>query len=297
MLEYLAMNTGLKDLLNNSKATTAFLLALGLVVGGFAGYKYRTLNDALELSLLQGEELASKLEEARGENLRLLEETTTQQSIINSFSGQIRGISSTVGVLEKLAQTDEELLQKYSKVYFLNENYVPVRLTDIAEKYRLPSATNYLFHADAYPFLERMLEQALAEDVDILVASAFRSFDTQASLKNGYLFTYGSGANQFSADQGYSEHQLGTSVDFSTSKLGASFARFGSDPAYKWLLENAHKYGFTLSYPEGNTYYKFEPWHWRFVGVELATYLKNEGKHFYELDQRELDKYLVKLFD
>jgi len=63
------------------------------------------------------------------------------------------------------------------------------------------------------------------------------------------------------------------------------------------LNEYAHEYGFVLSYAEGNSYFMFEPWHWRFVGVELATRLKNEGKKFYDLDQREINQYLVKIFD
>ena len=95
----------------------------------------------------------------------------------------------------------------------------------------------------------------------------------------------------------HSEHQLGTAVDFTTEKLGANFSAFGSDPAYKWLLENAHRYGFILSYPPNNSYYKFEAWHWRYVGVSLATNLHDDGKYFYDLDQREIDRYLVKLFD
>ena len=129
------------------------------------------------------------------------------------------------------------------------------------------------------------------------MASAFRSFDTQASLKSGYKITYGSGANKFSADQGYSEHQLGTSVDFTTPDVGGNFSKFQTDPAYQWLQNNAHHYGFILSYPEENTYYKFEPWHWRFVGVELASDLHGENKYFYDMDQREIDTYLIKLFD
>jgi D-alanyl-D-alanine carboxypeptidase len=62
-------------------------------------------------------------------------------------------------------------------------------------------------------------------------------------------------------------------------------------------LANAYKYGFTLSYPKGNTSYVFEPWHWRFVGVKLATDLHNQGKNFYDLDQRSIDAYLVNFFD
>ena len=108
---------------------------------------------------------------------------------------------------------------------------------------------------------------------------------------------YGSGANSFSADQGYSEHQLGTTIDFTTEEIGASSSVFGKTTAYQWLLENAYKYGFILSYPEANKYYQFEPWHWRFVGRGLAEKLHQEGKNFYDLDQREIDEYLISFFD
>ncbi|MEK7495870.1 MAG: D-alanyl-D-alanine carboxypeptidase family protein, partial [Patescibacteria group bacterium] len=64
-----------------------------------------------------------------------------------------------------------------------------------------------------------------------------------------------------------------------------------------WLTENAYKYGFILSYPKQNTYYRFEPWHWRFVGVALATKLHDGNKYFYDLSQREIDQYLVSIFD
>ena len=145
--------------------------------------------------------------------------------------------------------------------------------------------------------MRNLLEYSHADDVDLLVASAFRSYDTQISLKSSYKIIYGSGANKFSADQGYSEHQLGTAIDLTTSKIGGEFSKFEKDRAYQWLIGNAYKYGFILSYPKDNSYYQFEPWHWRFVGVRLATRLHDDAKFFYDLDQREIDKYLVDLFD
>ena len=133
------------------------------------------------------------------------------------------------------------------------------------------------------------------------IASAYRSFGYQGTLKSDYKTTFGSGANAFSADQGYSEHQLGTAVDVTTTKIGDNFSSatkgFDGSDGYKWLAENAYKYGFVLSYPKGNTYYVYEPWHWRFVGVALATRLHNEKKNFYDLDQREIDGYLALMFD
>jgi D-alanyl-D-alanine carboxypeptidase len=110
--------------------------------------------------------------------------------------------------------------------------------------------------------------------------------------------TYGSGANAFSADQGYSEHQLGTTFDFTTEGIGGGLVTsFENTPAFAWLKDNAHKYGFTLSYPKDNAYYVYEPWHWRFVGEDLAEDLHEAGKTFYDWDQREIDKYLIKIFD
>lgn len=71
----------------------------------------------------------------------------------------------------------------------------------------------------------------------------------------------------------------------------------GSSPSFEWLKEHAHDYGFILSYPKGNEHYMYEPWHWRFVGVALATSLYERKLNFYDIDQREIDSYIGKLFD
>ena len=289
-------NTNFKWKLDvHSALLIAIILALPL--SGYVAYQYRVLNSELEALESNNRELSTSLSREIARAGDLLSRNIEQEGIINSFQGQISEISSNVGTLEKLARTDEELLRKYSKVYFLNENYQPAALTEIDEKYLYTGTTNFYINAQVWPHLRDLLDEARGDDVELLVASAYRSFGQQATLKNGYTVLYGSGANQFSADQGYSEHQLGTSIDFTTLSVGGLFSQFKSDPAYKWLTENAHKYGFILSYPEANTYYKFEPWHWRYVGVDLATYLHEEGKYFYDLDQRQIDKYLIKLFD
>jgi zinc D-Ala-D-Ala carboxypeptidase len=203
-----------------------------------------------------------------------------------------------VDTLEKLSKTDKELLQKYSKVYFLNEHYVPPRLKNIDKEFLFNKEKPMQIHASVDSYLEDLLEDADDDDISLQIISAFRSFGTQATLKSNYSVTYGAGtANQFSADQGYSEHQLGTTVDFTTPELGAAFSTFDKTTAYEWLRKNAYRYGFVLSYPPGNAYYQFEPWHWRFVGTDLARKLHRENKYFYDLDQREIDKYLISIFD
>jgi D-alanyl-D-alanine carboxypeptidase len=247
--------------------------------------------------LAEKSRLQTELGSLKAERDSLQDLARDQKEVIDAFAPTIDNISGTVGDLQKLANTDEELLKKYSKVYFLNENYVPSKLTEIDKQYLFGQGSNLLIHGDVWPYLKDLLEDANDNGIKLRIASAFRSFDAQASLKAGYTVVYGSGANQFSADQGYSEHQLGTTVDFTTPAVGGVFDSFEKDPAYKWLNENAYKYGFVLSYPKNNSYYKFEPWHWRFVGTDLAKDLHNENKHFYDLDQRDIDKYLISIFE
>ena len=79
--------------------------------------------------------LETNLSQARNENTNLMNSLVAEQAKNNSFEEQIGTIQGAVGILEKLNKTDEELLQKYSKVYFLNENYVPSSLAEIDPKY------------------------------------------------------------------------------------------------------------------------------------------------------------------
>lgn len=276
------------------------LIALSL----YAVYTYISLTTSLKStneSLATAEGHISALEgtlASREEDNRALSEALENEKNKNQvFENQIKEISSTVGYLAKLQATDPELLKKYSRVYFLNENYAPKKLALIDPAYLFTPSSYLEIHTDVQPFLERMLRDAREDGLALSVISAFRSFGTQASLKSSYVVSYGSGANRFSADQGYSEHQLGTTVDFTTVSVGSTFTGFEKSPEYAWLLENAYKYGFVLSYPKNNQYYQFEPWHWRFVGVELARELHKENKFFYDMDQREIDTYLGSLFD
>jgi len=276
-----------------------FLLPAGLAFGGYNFWL--TYQGKLEL-LEEKEKLTEAIETYKGDlastTEALLAEQERNRQFEQNLRGQIENISTTIGTLDKLSKTDRELLKKYSKVYFLNENFVPLKLTGIESQYLTNPSRTLQFHTDAYNHLKNMLEAASSSGVSLKIASAYRSFDDQESLKTGYKITYGSGANKFSADQGYSEHQLGTTVDLTTATTGPTLTtKFEKTTAYKWLNDNAHTYGFILSYGKGNDYYQFEPWHWRFVGRALATKLHEENKQFYFYSQREIEKYLVNIFD
>lgn len=278
-------------------------LALALAGGGYAWYRInllsRRLDDASRTLATETAKVQDLEAAVNGTNDTVATALTQASQKSADLSNQFSEISNTVGALEKLSTIDPELLKKYSKVYFLNEHYVPLALTDIDADYRSKSATNYQFLSDALPHLEALFEAADGDaGLGLKAQSAYRSFGTQSALKAAYKVTYGAGtANSFSADQGYSEHQLGTALDFTTDKLSGGLEGFDKTPEYQWLLANAYKYGFIISYPANNAYYKFEPWHWRFVGVALATRLHDDNMYFYGLDQRIIDTYLANIFD
>lgn len=288
--------------------------AVVLVLSGvlFASYQYYMLkmsyeqeHDANASLTYESSIFLDKLKAANTMNIELNAQLNDMKTLLEAktqdnatANQQVQQLSTTVSTLDKLTSTDKELLEKYSNVYFLNENYTPVSLSPIDPKYlnRPTKPEQFLTGAEAH--LYALLDAAHADGTLLQVLSAYRSFGTQAALKQGYSMTFGSGtANSFSADQGYSEHQLGTTVDFTIPSIGTSLIGFDKTQSYTWLTENAYKYGFVISYPKGNGYFVFEPWHWRYVGVELATYLHEHNEHFYDLDQRTIDTYLIKFFD
>lgn len=271
-------------------------LLLAVIGGGF--YYYLNLHWEKESLEKNVADLNSQVDNLQNEKENLSEALFNEKNKNDLFAKQIEDIGDMVNDLDKLSKTDPELLTKYSKVYFLNENYRPANLKQINEDYVAKDGQDEWIHGEVRPFLEDLLEEAENDEINLQIISAFRGFDEQKSLKSQYTVVYGeTSANRFSADQGYSEHQLGTAVDFTTKELGLNYTSLENTEAYEWLKNNAYKFGFTLSYPPNNEYYIFEPWHWRFVGKSLAKKLHKEEKYFYDLDQREINKYLISLFD
>jgi D-alanyl-D-alanine carboxypeptidase len=234
--------------------------------------------------------LNEKLEEAENE----LEDERERN---DDLKEQVEEVTNSVGNLQKTVETEPELLKKYSRTFFLSENYRPESLTQIDDEY-LAEDESLTVDKRVWPYLEDLLADAQDDGINLLVTSAYRPFGQQASLNQRYTRTFGEGANRFSAQQGYSEHQLGTAVDFTTPNVGGELTQeFANTKAFAWLQDNAHKYGFILSYPRGNQFYIFEPWHWRFVGEKLAEDLEGENANFYEWSQRRIDTYRAEMFD
>lgn len=122
--------------------------------------------------------------------------------------------------------------------------------------------------------VERLVDDASAVGIRIRVISAYRDYATQQALYSRYVARDGqAAADTYSARPGHSEHQTGLAVDFDDHGACYLKACFAETAAGQWLSTNAARYGFILRYPEGGesvTGFTFEPWHFRFVGPELA---------------------------
>lgn len=151
------------------------------------------------------------------------------------------------------------------------EGYLVVNKT-----YTLPSSYgNGLTNATTEAF-NKMQAAAKVDGLNIYISSGFRSYSYQKNLYNSYVNRDGViAADTYSARAGHSEHQSGLAFDVNT--INDSFANTEEG---KWLNDNCYKYGFILRYPNGKsdeTGYQYEPWHFRYVGVELAEKLYNNG--------------------
>ncbi|MDD6255519.1 MAG: M15 family metallopeptidase [Eubacteriales bacterium] len=127
-----------------------------------------------------------------------------------------------------------------------------------------------------------MSEDAAKEGLDVVVTTAYRSYDFQTQLFNSYVAQKGEeAANKTSARPGESEHQTGLAADLSTSEINyANSSAFGDTKAGKWVAENCWKYGFIIRFPEGMdsiTGYSYEPWHIRYVGDTAAKEIHDSG--------------------
>jgi LAS superfamily LD-carboxypeptidase LdcB len=164
--------------------------------------------------------------------------------------------------------------------YLLPSSYVPSHLVEPKVRFNF----NYkddkrLMRKDAAAALEKMFRAAKKKKKVILYGvSGYRSYHRQREIYlNNVALRGRSATDSFSAKPGSSEHQTGLTIDISTASIGCSLSQaFANTREGKWVAKNAHKYGFIIRYPQGKTKitgYEYEPWHIRYVGVTVATYL------------------------
>jgi D-alanyl-D-alanine carboxypeptidase len=173
-----------------------------------------------------------------------------------------------------IANKQRPLNPKTYKPSDLRAPNVPLRLTAGYDEMQMRDA--------AASAIEGMFALAKRDGVELMVSSAFRSYDYQEGLYNGYVKNQGQAtADTQSARPGYSEHQTGWAIDVEPSSRNCEVEEcFADTPEGKWVAANAYKFGFVIRYHEGKqdtTGYIYEPWHLRFVGTELAGEVNKQG--------------------
>lgn len=151
------------------------------------------------------------------------------------------------------------------------------------KKFPLPKTYNPGEDPTAKQAMDQMILAAKEAGYEIVAFSSFRSYEYQKELYDKYVARDGRAeADRYSARPGHSEHQTGLAFDVGEASRKDLWltSEFGETPAGKWLAENAHQYGFILRYPKGKeaiTGFMYESWHFRYLGVELATKVYESG--------------------
>ena len=167
-----------------------------------------------------------------------------------------------------------------NKHHHLSSDFEPNDLVAIDKKYA--SEEGFLCNSEALAAYIKMSQKAFEEGYQIVINSAYRSYQDQEAVVNDYLKAYGqSYVDKYVAKPGYSEHQTGLAFDIGSKNVSV----FLNSKEYKWMLEHAYEYGFILRYPKNKEYitgYQYESWHYRYVGLEAAKYIKENNLTFEE---------------
>ena len=176
---------------------------------------------------------------------------------------------SRLSITHKIPVSEEWNLIVVNRWNELPEDY-SVELTELSNGQKVDSRI--------YPYLQEMFDAARAEGIYPIVREGYRTAEEQQEILDDKIQTYiNQGYSQSRAEKtakewvalpGTSEHQLGIAVDINADKSKCS-----NEDVYGWLAENAYKYGFVLRYPLGKqkiTGTSYEPWHYRYVGKEVA---------------------------
>ncbi|SDX42781.1 D-alanyl-D-alanine carboxypeptidase [Marininema mesophilum] len=142
--------------------------------------------------------------------------------------------------------------------------------------------------------LERLFAYAQTMGIYLVAASGYRSYETQAAIFANHVERLGTlGANRESARPGESEHQTGLAMDITSKLVGFKLVEeFGSTPEGRWLATHASQFGFILRYPVGKekvTGYIYEPWHYRYLGENLAHQVTESGLTYEEFLLQEVN--------
>lgn len=202
---------------------------------------------------------------------------TTKNQVKPAEDKSIRGIPDAI---DTRTTDDGDLLVVVNKYHAVSNNYTPKNLVTIDDKYG--TWKNMQLKAEAYDAYVKLYNDAKAQGFDLKLCSTMRSYETQRTLYNNAVKNKGKEvANIRSAYPGRSEHHTGLAIDVTSASMGWGLKQdFADYPDGKWINEHCQEYGFIIRYPKGKTDitgYDYEPWHLRYVGVEAATYIMENG--------------------
>lgn len=162
-----------------------------------------------------------------------------------------------------------DILVLVNKNHKLDKNYVPKDLTKIDISYAFEDK---FMRKEAKDAFEKLSMTAKSLGYRIVATSTYRSYEYQEALYTQYVKEKGlEYADLCSARKGHSEHQTGLAVDVEGSNQ--DYDEFEKSPEFSWMINHAHEFGFILRYPKNKTNitgFKYEPWHYRYVGHEVA---------------------------
>lgn len=266
------------------------LLCFSILVGIAAGYlkSYNDTNNdnsniineesALGDAIISNEKQSDLIDDTKDNTIDDIEETDTDDDESSSEA------STPPDTPTKITNTDS-LTVLVNKIYYLDADYVPNNLVvpDVKFSYSDPSEYEKSYmQQEAAIALEQLFDAAKSESIHLFAVSGYRSYSRQKTIYENNLRNKGEEyTNKYSAQPGHSEHQTGLVMDVSCDSVGYDLVtEFENTKEGQWLAENCHKYGFIIRYPKDKTSitgYEYEPWHIRYVGIELATELTEKN--------------------
>lgn len=181
----------------------------------------------------------------------------------------------------KKTDVSKKELMLVNKFNYLDENYAPDDIVKVSMQFAYGDNE---IKKEVYEKFRSMYNDAKKEGLYLIITSSYRDYNFQKELWDSYANQKGDEwADSVSARAGYSEHQTGYTLDIVT--YNANMSSFETTDEFKWLQDNAYKYGFILRYPkdkEDITGYSYESWHYRYVGKDVATKIKKLGITFDE---------------
>lgn len=203
-------------------------------------------------------------------NIKINQPIEIKQQKEESNSSDQESFYTNIQIIDVPIKTDV-LINKQNK---LPKNYIPENLVRL-DLPQLDDRKHYLTDV-AYQALKELIGEAYENNHNIVIVSAYRSYQSQKDIYNRYVKRSGKRtADTYSARPGHSEHQSGLAVDVSTKSLNGSLTqKFASTPEGLWVSQNAHLFGFIIRYPINKSHitgYIYEPWHLRYVGVDIAV--------------------------